>query len=224
MIQVIPAIIPHTKEQLEEEIKKVAKFAETIQIDITDGIFVPTKTWPYNGRDTDYFNRLKNEEEGWPEWEEVNIEVHLMINNPEETVLDWINTGASTIVAHIEATENFQEVIDLCREKLVSIGVAIKPSTDTSLLEPFVSQVDFIQCMGNDMLGKHGVALDEKSISQIKELHARYPKRIIAIDIGVNKDTEGELISAGVSKIISGGDILNAENPEKEYERLSSFD
>ena len=223
MIQVVPAIIPHTKEQLEDEIQKVAKFAKLIQVDITDGIFVPTKTWPYNGRDVDFFNKLKNEEVGWPRWEDVDVEVHLMIKNPEGTVLDWIRTGASAIVAHIEATDNFQEVIDLCREKLISVGVAIKPSTDISGLEPFVSQVDFIQCMGNDLLGKHGVSLDPKAILQIKELHKLYPERIIAIDIGVNEETVEELISAGVSKFISGGIILEASNPEEEYDRLVNF-
>lgn len=223
MIQVVPAIIPHTKEQLEEEIKKVSKVAKLVQIDITDGIFVPTKTWPYNGRDLDFFESLKNEEIGWPEWESVDVEVHLMIKNPEETVLDWIKTGASTIIAHIEATDNFQEVIDLCREKLVSVGVAIKPSTDIDRLMPFASQVDFIQCMGNDLLGKHGVSLDPKAVTQIKELHRLYPERIIGIDIGVTEATESELISAGATKLISGGVILNAPNPEEEYEELLNF-
>ena len=223
MIQIVPAIIPHTKEQLEEEIKRVKKFAPKVQVDITDGIFVPTKTWPYNGRGVDFFDNLKSEEEGWLEWEDVEFEVHLMIESPEYSVLDWIKTGASTIVAHIEATDNFQEVIDLCRESMVSIGVAIKPSTDISLLEPFVHQVDFIQCMGSDLLGKHGVALEDKSISQIKTLHGLYPEHIIAIDIGVNEETMGKLISAGVTKFISGGLILNAENPEEEYERLKSI-
>lgn len=223
MIQIVPAIIPHTKEQLEDEIKRVKKFAPKVQIDITDGIFVPTKTWPYNGRDVDFFDKLKREEEGWPEWEDVEFEVHLMIKNPEYSVLDWIKTGASTIVAHIEATDNFQEVIDLCRENMVSVGVAIKPSTDISLLESIVHQVDFIQCMGSDMLGKHGVALEEKSVSQIKILHNLYPEHVIAIDIGVNEETMGELISAGVTKFISGGLILNADNPEEEYETLKSI-
>jgi ribulose-phosphate 3-epimerase len=223
MTQVVPAIIPHTKEQIEDEIKRVAKFAKIIQIDITDGIFVPTKTWPYNGRDLGFFEDLKLEKVGWPEWEDVNIEVHLMIKNPEYSVLDWIKTGASTIVAHIEATDNFQEVIDLCKENLVSIGVAIKPSTDISLLEPFITQVDFIQCMGSDMLGKHGVALDEKSVSQIKILHNLYPEHIIAIDIGVNEQTAEELIYAGVTKFISGGVILDADNPEEEFIKLSSY-
>ena len=223
MIKVVPAIIPHTKEQLEEEIRKVVKFATVVQIDITDGIFVPTKTWPYNGRDEEFFNKLKNEEEGWPRWEDLEIEVHLMIKNPEETVLDWIKTGASTIVAHIEATTNFQKVIDVCRENAVSVGIAIKPSTDIARLEPFVSEVDFIQCMGNDLLGKHGVELDSKAMEQIKQLHTMYPERIIGIDIGVNRETAKDLISAGVTKFISGGDILNADNPEEEYRYLQSL-
>jgi len=222
-MQIVPAIIPYTKEQLEREIQRVSKFAKLIQVDITDGIFVPTKTWPYNGNDLDFFDKLKNEETGWPGWEDVDIEIHLMIKNPEETVLDWIKTGVNAVVAHIEATDNFQEVIDLCREKLISVGVAIKPSTDISRVTPFVSQVDFIQCMGNDHLGEHGVSLDEKAISQIKELHRLYPERIIAIDIGVNEQTMDELISAGVSKFISGGVILNAEDSEEEYEKLENF-
>jgi pentose-5-phosphate-3-epimerase len=77
--------------------------------------------------------------------------------------------------------------------------------------------------MGSDMLGKHGVALEEKSVSQIRTLHGLYPEHVIAIDIGVTEETMGELISAGVTKFISGGLILNADNPEEEYETLKSI-
>ncbi len=220
MTQVVPAIIPHTKEQLEKEIKKVAKFAKIIQIDISDGIFVPTKTWPYNGRDAEYFEQLKTENDGWPMWMEVNYEIHLMIKNPEETVRDWIYTGATTIIAHIEATDDFQKVIDICRENMVSIGIAIKPSTDISKIEKFVHQVDFIQVMGSDKLGKHGVELEEKAIEQIKTLHGHYPESIIAIDIGVTVDTAKKLVLNGVKKLITGSAIFDSDNPEETYNYL----
>jgi ribulose-phosphate 3-epimerase len=223
MITVVPAIIPHTKEQLEEEIRKVAKFANIIQIDISDGIFVPTKTWPYNGRDVEFFNKLKNEEIGLPMWENVNFEVHLMVKNPEEVVRDWIYTGVSTVVAHIEATENFQKVIDICRENMVSVGVAIKPGTDISRIEKIVPEIDFIQCMGSDSLGKHGVLLEEKAIEQIKKLHGLYPESIIGIDIGVNENTAKEIISAGANKLICGSAILEADNPEETYNKISNL-
>ena len=86
----------------------------------------------------------------------------------------------------------------------------------------FESQVDFIQCMGNDHLGKHGVELDSKAIMQIKELREAYPERIIAIDVGVSLNTKDELVSVGVSKFISGGEILESNNPEEVFRELSS--
>ncbi len=222
MTQVVPAIIPKTKELLEEEIKKVSSFAKLIQIDISDGIFTSTKTWPYNGRDVEFFDSLKKEEVGWPHWEDLEFEVHLMVQNPEDVLLDWINTGASGFVVHVEAAKDFQKIIDLCRVHEVSVGVAIKPATNISLLEPFASQVDFIQVMGSDLLGKHGVGLEDVAVEKIKSLRALYPERIIAIDIGVNAETRDVLVSAGATKLISGGDILNAVNPEEEFRILES--
>ena len=222
MTQVVPAIIPKIREQFEEEIKKVSSFAKLIQIDISDGIFTPWKTWPYNERDIEYFENLKTEVLGWPKWDELEYEIHLMVKNPEEVVQDWIHTGATAIVAHIEATENFQKVIDICKENEISLGVAIKPSTDIERLAPFVEQVDFIQVMGSDMLGKHGVELEDKAVEMIKTLHELYPNKTIAIDIGVNEDTKDILVEAGVTKLISGGAILESSNPEEVFEELSN--
>jgi pentose-5-phosphate-3-epimerase len=59
MTQVLPAIIPVNKEQLFEEMSKVSHFAELVQVDISDGVFTNTRTWPYNGQDRDYFEKLK---------------------------------------------------------------------------------------------------------------------------------------------------------------------
>lgn len=224
MIKIIPAIIPHTKQQLEEEIKIVAHFAPLVQIDICDGTLTKTKTWPYNDRDVDFFESLKNEATGWPYWEDVDIELHLMLKNPEESLLEWIKTGATSIVAHIEATANFQEVIDICRENAVSVGVAIKPSTDISAIEPFAAQVDFIQVMGSDLLGHHGLELDPKAVETIKALHNLYPERIIAIDIGVREDTAEILVDAGATKLVSGSTILDAPSPESFYRVLEHLD
>lgn len=218
MIQVLPAIIPQNKEQLEEEIKKVSSFAESVQVDISDGLFTSVKTWPYNGRDTDFFSKLQTEEAGWPLWEKVEVEVHLMVKLPENVVSEWIHTGITSLVAHIEATENFQKIIDECKKFNVAVGLALKPSTDISRVAPFASQVDFLQVMGNDELGKHGVELSEKAVEKIKELRAAYPERIIGIDIGVNEDTAERLVEAGATKLISGSAILGAARPQEVFQ------
>ncbi len=223
MIEVVPAIIPESREQLEMEISKVSSFAELVQVDISDGIFTPVKTWPYNGKDKDFFEELKNQNIGWPKWEDLDIELHLMVVSPENVLADWIKTGVSAVVAHVEATKDFQKVIDICKDNGVKIGIAIKPSTDNSSILPFVDHADFIQVMGSDNLGRHGENLDPKAALKIKSLQALYPERIIAIDIGVMEDTEDLLVSSGADKLVSGGAILNAANPEEEFKRLEHF-
>lgn len=223
MTKVLPAIIPINKAQLTEEIEKVSHFADLVQVDISDGVFTNTRTWPYNGQDRDYFEKLKTEEEGWPKWEETDVELHLMVSKPENVLEEWVATGVSSVVAHIEATEDFQKVIDICREKNVSVGVAIKPSTDISRIESFVPEVDFIQVMGSDLLGKHGVELEEKSLEMIRSLRAKFSDSIIAIDIGVTEENAETLVDAGVNKLISGGAILNSDNPKEVFDYLESL-
>ena len=223
MTKVLPAIIPVNKIQLEEEISKVSGFADFVQVDIADGTFAPVKTWPYNGRDEDYFEQLKTQEAGWPKWEDVDIELHMMVAHPEKVLQEWISTGISSVVAHIEATQDFQKVIDICKENNISVGISLKPSTDIVEIAPFVSQVDFIQVMGSDNIGRHGVELEELAVDKIKELRKLYPERIIAIDIGVNEENAETLVEAGVTKLISGGAILNSVDPASVFDFLSSL-
>lgn len=224
MIKVVPAIIPVNKLQLEEEMDKVYQFADLVQVDISDGVFTSVKTWPYNGKDADYFESLKKEDLAWPRWEETDIELHLMVQNPENVLDEWIQTGVGGVIVHIEATNNLEEIIKKCREKNVSIGIAIKPSTDISKIEELVSSVDFIQVMGSNQLGRHGVELEESAIEMIKSLRTKFPESIIAIDIGVNEDTAQTLLDSGVNKLVSGGAILNSDNPREVFEFLESLE
>ncbi len=223
MIQVVPAIIPNNEEQLREEISKVSHFASLIQIDISDGVFTPFTTWPYNGKDPQFHKNLLTQEVGWPNWEDSEFEVHLMVKLPETVLENWIESGVSGVIAHIEATDNFQKIIDICRERSVNVGIAIKPSTDISKIEDFVDKVDFIQVMGSDQLGKHGTVLEEKALEMIKSLRREYPERIIAIDIGVTEETAEDLVSAGANKLISGSAILDSVNPKEVFDFFASL-
>lgn len=218
---VVPAIIPKTREQMEEEIKKVSGFVSLIQIDISDGLFTPFKTWPFNGQDVEYFENLKSETEGLPLWEKIDYEFHLMIQNPEDYVESFIHAGASSIIVQIEAVNNFEKIIEICKENEVSLGVAVKPKTDIEKIKAVADKADFIQVMGSDLLGKHGTVLEDRAVERIKELRALYPEKAIAIDIGVNDDTKVLLIEAGATKLVSGSAIFGYKNPEEAYNNLS---
>ncbi len=224
MIKVVPAIIPHNKTHLIEEFEKVSLFAPLVQVDICDGIFTKASTWPYNGRDTDFFQGLHTEAEGWPNWEQVDVELHLMVEHPEDELDKWLRTGPVNVIFHVEATDKVAECIEKIRTVGVGVGLAIKPNTPLSSIEPFIDQVDFVQCMGSDLLGTHGVELSEKAVDRIRELHSRFPQSILSIDIGVREDNARMLVEAGVKKLVVGGAILNADEPQEVYDFLCSLD
>jgi len=99
MIEIIPTIIAKDFQELEEKIKKVEPYVEWVQLDVMDGQFVENATWD---KPTD----LKNLETN------LNLEAHLMIQNPEENIDDWIESGVKRIIIHFESTDQPKEAIE----------------------------------------------------------------------------------------------------------------
>lgn len=215
MIEVLPAILPDDFEQLRDELAVVRGLVKTVQIDVTDGKFTPEATWPYNGEDDFEWQEIISEEQGMPYWQDFDFEIDMMVLEPEKKINDWIRAGISRSIFHLESSQKIDEAINLAREAGISPGLALKPSTPISDLEPFIEKIDFVQFMGNDKIGFHGVDLDkEKVISKIADLRAKYPNLIIAVDIGVNEDTAEDLVRAGANKLASGSAILRSGNPK----------
>ncbi len=219
MTIVVPAIITKNFKLLEEKVSLVKDFVEYVQVDITDGKFTHNITWPYVG-DTGEYAQLVQEEIGLPFWEEVDYEFHLMVEKPELTVSDWIKAGASRIIIQFESTTEMRAIIDMCHAASVEVGIALKPSTDSELLVPFISDICCIQCMGNEELGRHGAPLDMSVLEKIKMLREKYPNMNIAIDIGVHEDTVNDLVDAGADTLVAGSAIFDAENIEQAIRDL----
>ena len=101
-IEIIPAILPSDFREILEKADLVKGFTKTIQIDICDGHFVPSFTWPYIKHD-DSYERMLHEEDGLPFWKELDYEFDLMVDHPEKIIEDWVMVGATRIVIHAEA-------------------------------------------------------------------------------------------------------------------------
>ena len=219
MIEVIPAILPKNYEELKNEIALVRGVAKFVQIDICDGVFVKNITWPFLGAGFDeHFKKILNGEEGMPFWEDIDFELDLMVANAVENFDLYTKLGAKRIIFHLEAVgnieefKNFLEGVDIYIKDSIQMGVAINPSTSLEQLFPLIAQVDFVQCMGNDKIGYHGVELDEKIYEKIKILREKYPDIPIAVDIGVNERTIPILIKAGATKLVAGSAIFNSSD------------
>lgn len=222
MTQVVPAIIPHTFEQLSRDVERVKDYASLVQIDVVDGAYAPVTTWPFNEDHDGSFEQLVSGELALPHAELVRFEVDLMVNAPDVLLDSWIAAGFSHLIVHVESTEDLKTIIARLRMAGRGIGLALRPSTPNEVIEPWVSQVDFVQFMGNDSIGRHGVALDERVIEKVRALRSAFPAAVIAVDIGVNSNTAPALVEAGVNKLVSGSAIFNSDEPQRVMAELKA--
>ncbi len=238
MTEIIPAIIPESLEDLKDKMSLVNGIVPVVQIDICDGKFVPSKSWPYINDKQDDFHKLNDEEEGFPFWETLDFELHMMIDTPEHSVHDWIRAGAKRIVLHVESGEFIYDLIKELREEYgyvgegavdVEIGIAIKIETPNEELYKFIdkdenekSLIDFVQFMGIKHVGYSGQDFDDEVLDKISSLREIYPEVIISIDGGVNFDTAAELVDAGANRLVAGSAIFESENIIEAIELLKN--
>ena len=232
MTEVIASVLPFkTFEELKNKIGALRGVVKTIQIDFCDGVFVPSQTWPFtSGGFDDYdLQKIMNEEQGLPFWDEFDFELDLMVADAVENFDMYMKLGAKRMIFHLEAMENledfrnFLEGIDLYIRDNIQFGIAFKPGMPLEKVFPFVSLVDFVQCMGNDKIGISGVTLDEKVYDRVKLLREKYPDLPIEVDIGITEQTAPKLVDAGATKLITGSVLFNSYDKIGLVERFQNL-
>ncbi|MEN9913237.1 MAG: hypothetical protein RLY66_645 [Candidatus Parcubacteria bacterium] len=218
--EIIPAVLPMDYAEIEEKISLVKDFVKTAQIDICDGQFTPSPTWPYR-KDDDMFGKILKEEEGLPGWEKLNFEIDLMVNHPEQIVDEWVSAGATRIIIHVEAKGDVAAAVDTLTGR-VEVALALNIDTPVSTIEPFKEKIQGIQLMGIDHVGFQGQEFDDKVIDKIKEVKAAYPDLIISIDGGVSLKNAGQLIDAGATRLVVGSAIFAADNYLEALQQLKA--
>ncbi|MSR70876.1 hypothetical protein EXS62_02445 [Candidatus Kaiserbacteria bacterium] len=225
MIEVVPAILPKSWDELVEEVERVRPFAKSVQIDIVDGHFAKGKTWPYKDRDT--FDTIIKQEHGLPHWEEVDFEFDLMINDPAVEVKHYAHAGASRLVLHAAspgvaaALNSLSEMREEGGEYTIKAGVALAAHAGPHDLEG-LEQPDFVQVMGIEHEGRQGEPFDpdKRALFLIERLRRMYPTMPIQVDGGVRAENIKMLVDAGATRIIAGSAILKADDPQAAYQEL----
>ncbi len=229
MTEIIPAILPQDFNDLRNSLAKVVGITKTVQIDMCDGVFVQSKTWPFFKDDYATIDPIMNEEEGLPFWDSVNFEFDLMVQNAHEQFEFFTRLGAQRIIFHLEAEQNkehfkeFLQGLDMYTRENISIGIAINTTTPTEELAPFISYVDFVQCMGIEHIGAQGEPFDERVLSQIKSLRSTYPELIISVDGSVNEHTALSLKEAGANRLVVGSALMNSFDIRETMRELESI-
>jgi ribulose-phosphate 3-epimerase len=232
-VEIIPAIMPESFEDFTEKAGRVANIVPLAQLDIMDGKFVPSRSWPYSeggvGKEP-HFQALMKQDEGLPFWNVLDYEIDLMISEPEKHIDEWLPLGASRLIFHIESIQDkaaffahdifAPEARKIGADTVIEVGLALNPDTPISEIEPYIEKIDFVQCMGIAKIGFQGEPFDERVLSQINSLKVKYPNLTISVDGGVSVDTAHDLNAAGATRLVSGSAVFDADDVGVAVEAL----
>lgn len=186
-----------------DEINKTS--ADYVHVDIMDGIFVENKN--YDIEDIRLFTKDNQKP----------LDVHLMVDNPEEYINEYIPLRPDTITFHIEAIRNPERLINLIHDNNIKCGLAINPDTDIKEVIPYLDLVENILIM-TVYPGAGGQAFIPEMSKKIDELAKLKGNFTIEVDGGINKDTLSYVTNADI--LVSGSYVCLSDNYEEKISSL----
>lgn len=207
MAEIIPAINADNFEEIKKKTKLVEPYVSWVQLDVADGTFTKNILW-HNSRD------LLNLETN------LNIEAHLMINDIEKNVDEWLIPQVKRIIFHIETAVDPDLVIKKIQDAGKEAGMAAGPDGSWTQLAHHKGKINFFQILGV-FPGIAGQKINERTYRQIKELKKFCKECIIEVDGGVNADNAKKLIDAGADILCAANAIFSGDI-KKNIEELKN--
>ncbi len=205
-MKVVPTINSTSFEEIKNRLKMIEGFDGFIQIDVADGTFTKNTLW-HNASDL-----LQLETD-------LNIEVHLMINNIEDRIENWLIEPVKRIIFQLEASKDPYFVIKKCRDAGKDVAIAIGPDTPWTQLMPFCGKVDMFQIL-SVYPGLPSQEFIEDCLEKISDLKNNCPSAIIEVDGGVNKEVAKKCKEAGADLVASASYVFKSDNIKEKIKEL----
>ncbi len=212
MNKLAPSILSANFSRLGEHVSLIENGgAHLIHVDVMDGHFVPNISFG-----APVMKSLVGKTE-------VPFDVHLMIENPDKYIGDFVTPNTEYITVHEEACTHLHRSIQLIKSHGIKAGVALNPATSLSTLEYVLEDVDMVLIMSVNP-GFGGQKFIPSALRKIKELDeirkARGLRFEIEVDGGVTLDNVKDVLEAGANIIVAGSAVFAAPNIE---ERVKEF-
>lgn len=211
-ILINPSILNARFDDLANEIAKVSQSADQLHLDIMDNIFVQNFTFD--------FQRAKE----IIAFSDLPVDAHLMIADPDISAPKYAQAGCVSVTFHLEAAKNIGQTISDVKSNGAKVGVAVKPGTSFSLVEPFIEQIDLLLIMTVEP-GFGGQSFMHEQMDKVKTARSRIElmkgtKPLIQVDGGISLETIGEAADAGANCFVAGSAVYKSADPENMVQML----
>ncbi|MEA2040951.1 MAG: ribulose-phosphate 3-epimerase [Bacteroidota bacterium] len=206
--KISPSLLSANFAHLEQDIKMLeAGGAHLLHIDVMDGHFVPNITMgPVVMKDVKRVTKLP-------------LDVHLMIEHPEQYIDAFADAGADYLTVHAEATSHLHRAVQQIKSKGIKAGVSLNPHTPLSVLENILSDIDLILIMSVNpgFGGQSFIPNTLKKLEKLNRMLSEHDARHIEIEVdgGVKLDNIKQVSDAGCDIFVSGSGIFKAQNPKQ---------
>lgn len=212
MVKIAPSILSADFSKLGEEIKDVERAgADYIHVDVMDGHFVPNITiGPLIVEAIRPVTKLP-------------LDVHLMIDNPDQYVEAFANAGADYITVHVETCKHLHRTIQNIKAHGVKAGVVLNPATPVEAISHIIDDIDMVLLMSVNpgFGGQKFIPSVLPKIKQVKEMAVARGLNIeIEIDGGINEDTARLCVEQGATVLVAGSAIYNETDRKKAIEAI----
>jgi ribulose-phosphate 3-epimerase len=212
---IAPSILSADFSKLSEEVKAVeAAGADWIHADVMDGHFVPNITM--GPIIVDAVRRVT----------ELPIDVHLMIENPDNYIAAFAEAGASWISVQVETCTHLNRTVQLLKDSGARAGVVLNPATPVESLKWILESVDYVLIMSVNP-GFGAQSFIPPMLKKIQALRKLIQKKglstLIEVDGGVNEKTIADISAAGADVFVAGSAIFGSQDYQKTIQRFRSI-
>lgn len=213
MVKIAPSILSADFSKLGEEVIKLHDVgADFIHIDVMDGEFVPNISFGMP-----VIKAIRNKTDKV-------FDVHLMINNPQRYIDDFIEAGADIITLHYESEKHLDRAIQYIKSKGIKAAVALNPATPTVVLKNIIGSLDMVLIMSVNP-GFGGQSFIPYSLDKIREvkqmaIEANNEDILIQVDGGIDSNNVKDVVEAGANVIVAGSAVFKNGNIEENIKAL----
>ena len=149
------------------------------------------------------------------------LDVHMMIERPEQQISEFAKAGADCITFHAEATPHANQTLAAIRELGCLAGIALNPGTPVGAVSELDGGADLLLCMTVNP-GWGGQAFIRASPDKVRRMAAIDSNAVIEVDGGVDASTAGSVAEAGASLFVAGSAIFGAPDPAQAYADIAA--